>query len=332
MKKEGFIYLHRKLLDWEWYDDANTFRLFIHLLLKANFKETKYRNNIVKRGQLVTTRTELSNELGLTEQQIRTSINKLKLTNEITSKSTNKKTFVTLNRYELYQNDKNKITNKATNNQPTNQPTKQPTNNHINNQENEVLINSLSSSYEENGEEVTDKPTNKATNKSTNKATNVYNKNNINNINNNIGYIGESENFQLNIAQSGFLIDEMLSAWRQKNETYFFDAEKDKPALLKIAYKIAEIKKIEKGDVSYKQKKEVLDSWEEIIDFVAKDNFLSNLSIHNLNNQFQLLIQKMNNQKKSSKNQQTKNKPLNQKNDGMDSGVGDADIYQNMGK
>lgn len=36
---EGWISLYRKILNWEWYSDANTFRLFIHLLLQANHEE-----------------------------------------------------------------------------------------------------------------------------------------------------------------------------------------------------------------------------------------------------------------------------------------------------
>ena len=31
----GWIKLHRKITEWEWYSDANTFRVFMHLLLTA---------------------------------------------------------------------------------------------------------------------------------------------------------------------------------------------------------------------------------------------------------------------------------------------------------
>lgn len=40
--EEGWICLHRKILKWEWYQDTNTFRVFIHLLLNANWEDTKY--------------------------------------------------------------------------------------------------------------------------------------------------------------------------------------------------------------------------------------------------------------------------------------------------
>ena len=35
----GWIKLHRNLLDWEWYSDIKVCRVFLHLLLTANFKD-----------------------------------------------------------------------------------------------------------------------------------------------------------------------------------------------------------------------------------------------------------------------------------------------------
>jgi hypothetical protein len=37
----GWIKIHRSILEWEWYEDTNTFRLFMHLILKANHKDRK---------------------------------------------------------------------------------------------------------------------------------------------------------------------------------------------------------------------------------------------------------------------------------------------------
>lgn len=36
---KGWLKLHRQITEWEWYDDANTFRLLIHLLIMANSKD-----------------------------------------------------------------------------------------------------------------------------------------------------------------------------------------------------------------------------------------------------------------------------------------------------
>lgn len=38
----GYIKLYRQIVDWEWYDDIPTSRLFMHLLLKANYAEREW--------------------------------------------------------------------------------------------------------------------------------------------------------------------------------------------------------------------------------------------------------------------------------------------------
>ena len=41
MNDTGWISLYRKFTEWEWYTDANTMRVFLHLLLKANIYKQK---------------------------------------------------------------------------------------------------------------------------------------------------------------------------------------------------------------------------------------------------------------------------------------------------
>ena len=117
---EWFIQLHRKLLEWEWYDDINTKVLFIHLLLKANYKEKNWRWIDIWPGEVLTWRITLSDETWLTQQQIRTSLNKLKSTSEITIKPTNKFSIIKLNNYNEYQQVNQQTTKQVTNKQPTN--------------------------------------------------------------------------------------------------------------------------------------------------------------------------------------------------------------------
>ena len=121
---QGWVKFHRKISQWEWYTDPNTFRLFFHLVLNANHKNIKWQGIVIERGQLVTSSEHLAKELKLTRQQIRTSLNKLKSTNELTIKSTNKYTLITIEKYSDYQSEDeettNKLTNKSTNEQPSN--------------------------------------------------------------------------------------------------------------------------------------------------------------------------------------------------------------------
>jgi len=108
----GWIKIHRKLLDWEWYDEPNTLRLFLHLLLKANHSPKNYRGVEIKEGQVMTGYDKLAKELNLSTQKIRTAISKLKLTNEITSVSSSQGTIIQVVKYKDYQVVTSKVTAK----------------------------------------------------------------------------------------------------------------------------------------------------------------------------------------------------------------------------
>ncbi len=100
---QGWVKLHRSILEWEWYSDINTKVLFLHLLLKSNHKDKKFQGMTVKRGQVVTGLSILSLETSLSVQRLRTSLNKLKSTNEITIETSTKGTVITIVNYDFYQ-------------------------------------------------------------------------------------------------------------------------------------------------------------------------------------------------------------------------------------
>jgi len=112
----GWIKIHRQILDWEWYSDNNSFRVFMHLILKANHKEKRYKGIELNCGSVITSRDILSLETGLSVQQIRTALDKLKSTNEITIETSSKGTIIQVVNYAKYQLS----TNESTNEQPTN--------------------------------------------------------------------------------------------------------------------------------------------------------------------------------------------------------------------
>ena len=97
------ITLNRKILNWEWYDCLPVFKLFIHCLLRANFKDEKWHGMLIERGQFVTSLPKLSSETGLTIKQVRAALNKLKTTKEVTYKATSQNSIITVNRYNEYQ-------------------------------------------------------------------------------------------------------------------------------------------------------------------------------------------------------------------------------------
>lgn len=103
MNDIGWIKIHRKLIDWEWYKDVNTFKLFMHLLLKANIETKKWQGLTINRGQLITSLKNLSHETGLTEKEVRTALSKLEKTKEVGKQSSSVNTTLTMLNYDLYQ-------------------------------------------------------------------------------------------------------------------------------------------------------------------------------------------------------------------------------------
>lgn len=102
---EGWVTLHRKFLQWEWFDKPEMVQLFIWLLLNANYADKKWQGTVIKRGQLLTTTPKIMEALRLTERQTRTCISRLKSTGEVSVKTTNKYSIITICNYDRYQVD-----------------------------------------------------------------------------------------------------------------------------------------------------------------------------------------------------------------------------------
>ena len=118
----GWIKLYRKLEKWEWYLDSHMVHLFIHMMFKANRETKQWQGITIERGQFISGRKTLSTETGISEQTIRTCIKRLKSTNELTNKTTNKYTVFTVVNYDLYQSkeeDNQQTNQQLTSNQPT---------------------------------------------------------------------------------------------------------------------------------------------------------------------------------------------------------------------
>ena len=100
---EGWIKLHRKMVNWEWYSDDIVKAVFLHLLLCANHSAGRWRGNYVGAGELITSYQQLAAQTGHSVQEIRTAIKKLKESGEITVKATNRYSLISLVNYGAYQ-------------------------------------------------------------------------------------------------------------------------------------------------------------------------------------------------------------------------------------
>ena len=97
--------LHRSMLNWEWYQNVNTKSLFLHCLLKANHNQGTFEGEAINRGEFVTSLSKLAEETGLSVKQVRVSINHLKRTQEVASRSNSKYTVITIVNYDSYQSN-----------------------------------------------------------------------------------------------------------------------------------------------------------------------------------------------------------------------------------
>jgi DNA-binding transcriptional MerR regulator len=126
----GWIKIHRKFLDWEWFNKSEAVHLFMYLVLKANHKDGQWQGIDIKKGQFVTSFGKISTDTGISLQTIRTLLKKFEKSNEINIQTTNKYSVITICKYECYQKE-----NETTNEQLTNE--QQTTNNQLTTNKNE---------------------------------------------------------------------------------------------------------------------------------------------------------------------------------------------------
>ena len=117
---DGWIKLHRKFIDWEWFNSAKHVKLFIYMLLIANHKETKWRGRLIKPGQILTGRLKLATGANLTERSVRTILKDLNSTNVVTIETTRQFSIITINNWEQYQANDQQVDQQTTNKRPTN--------------------------------------------------------------------------------------------------------------------------------------------------------------------------------------------------------------------
>lgn len=152
---EGWVKLHRRFTDWEWFNISEMVHLFIYLMLNANHDDNEWRGIFIKRGQILTGLNSLHQKTKISNQTLRTCLKRLEKTGEINIQSTNKYSIITICNYDSYQLEQqttNKQTNKQlTNNQQTTnkQLTTNKNDNNDNNEKNVIRKNDFDFSFVE---------------------------------------------------------------------------------------------------------------------------------------------------------------------------------------
>ena len=124
---KGWIALHRQFTQWEWFDKPEMVQLFIYLLISATHEDTQWRGIEVKRGQIITSLEKISFATSLSVRTIRTCLNRLISTNEITCEATTQYRLITICKYDKYQ-DLESESDKRNDKQSDKQTDKQTTN------------------------------------------------------------------------------------------------------------------------------------------------------------------------------------------------------------
>lgn len=120
--EEGFVKIYRSLLAWEWFDDAKTLQVWIYILLRVQWEDTRWRGIQIKRGQMLESLPSIAENTGLSVQSVRTAISHLKSTGEITDYVTGFGRLITVIKWADFQglaDDGNRLSNRLSNRRST---------------------------------------------------------------------------------------------------------------------------------------------------------------------------------------------------------------------
>lgn len=131
LEEDGWIKSYRKSLKWEWFSEPFTAHFFQYCLLRASYQETKWKGIVLHPGQFIFGRKKASKDTGISERSIRTAISRLKSTNELTIKSTNKYSIITVCNWESYQVSENEINHPSDQQTDQQATSKRPASDHI---------------------------------------------------------------------------------------------------------------------------------------------------------------------------------------------------------
>lgn len=86
-----FVKIDRNILQWRWFQDANTLQVFLYLILRANIEDKEVRDHVVHRGELEISLARIAEETGLSTRSVRTALQHLERSQEIHKKTTKTK-------------------------------------------------------------------------------------------------------------------------------------------------------------------------------------------------------------------------------------------------
>ena len=151
--ERGYVKMWRKTLDSPIFKNPELFCFWSWCLMKASHKKYKVLVGLtmveLEPGQFVFGRLKASTETGLSERKVRTCLKKLKNFENLTIKTTNKFSIISIINWDTYQQDKpasdQQSDQQVTNNRPTSdqQVTTNKNNKHIKNKEKNIYTSNF---------------------------------------------------------------------------------------------------------------------------------------------------------------------------------------------
>lgn len=113
--KNGWVKIHRQLMDKGYYADSHYIHLWVHLILKASYEEGEYMHkgkiHKLKKGQISTGRKKLSSETGINESKIERILKVFEREGQIEQLANKRFRVITILLYEHYQKNEQLVNN-----------------------------------------------------------------------------------------------------------------------------------------------------------------------------------------------------------------------------
>ena len=121
----GYVNIYRKILEWEWYDDAYMVKFFLTIIILADHKIQRYKNRTIRRGTFVASVSSLSRDARMSETSVKRCLSQLSQTGEIEQEVIpNKFRIITVKNYCKYQDVGSPKTDSKTNSKTDNKTNK----------------------------------------------------------------------------------------------------------------------------------------------------------------------------------------------------------------
>lgn len=118
----GYVKIHRKIVEWEWYHDPVVSRVFFHLLVIANYEPGNFEGHKIDVGQCVISLKNVAETLRISKDSVNRALKKLEKSGELQRKPTAKFTIITLKNYTYYQQSATLADRKPTASRPQADP------------------------------------------------------------------------------------------------------------------------------------------------------------------------------------------------------------------